>query len=142
MSVSITDAKKNAISECRAALDRIDDCQSEALVEALLAAEQVFFVGVGRVLLSLQSICKRLAHLGLKAHYVGEITEPAITPNDLLIVGSASGESLFRLQLRKKQRRWERKLLGSGPIRKAPRPALPITSSEYQYSPSLVGRMN
>ena len=102
MSVSITDAKKNAISECRAALDRIDDCQSEALVEALLAAAQVFFVGVGRVLLSLQSICKRLAHLGLKAHYVGEITEPAITPNDLLIVGSASGESLFPVAIAKK----------------------------------------
>lgn len=28
--------------------------------------------------LALQMVCKRLAHLGIKAHCVGEITEPAI----------------------------------------------------------------
>ncbi len=33
---------------------------------------------------------------------MGEITEPAITPNDLLIVGSASGESLFPVAIAKK----------------------------------------
>ena len=56
------------------------------------------------MLLSLQSVCKRLAHLGIKAHYVGEITEPAITKNDLLIVGSGSGASLFPLGIAKKAR--------------------------------------
>ena len=63
--------------------------------ETILAADQVFFVGVGRVLLSLQAIAKRWAHLGIKTHFVGEITEPAITDRDLLIVGSGSGTTLF-----------------------------------------------
>ncbi len=72
--------------------------------DAILQADQVFFVGVGRVMLSLQSICKRLAHLGIRAHYVGEITEPAITEKDLLIVGSGSGASLFPLGIAKKAR--------------------------------------
>lgn len=76
----------------------------ERLCQEILAADQVFFVGVGRVLLSLQSVCKRLAHLGIKTHYVGEITEPAITKNDLLIVGSGSGASLFPLGIAKKAR--------------------------------------
>ena len=74
------------------------------LTEDILAADQVFLVGVGRVMLALQCVCKRLAHLGIKAHYVGEITEPAITKNDLLIVGSGSGGSLFPLGIAKKAR--------------------------------------
>ena len=83
MAISVKDAEQITMRECAEALGRIDEKQSEALVDAILDAEQVFFVGVGRVLLSLQAICKRLAHLGIKAHCVGEITEPAITDKDL-----------------------------------------------------------
>lgn len=85
-------------------LASIDPASLERLADEILKAEQVFFVGVGRVLLSLQSVCKRLAHLGIRTHYVGEITEPAITKNDLLIVGSGSGASLFPLGIAKKAR--------------------------------------
>lgn len=92
------------LDELKRTLDSIDPASLEQLADAILSAEQVFFVGVGRVLLSLQSICKRLAHLGIKAHYVGEITEPAITRNDLLIVGSGSGASLFPLGIAQKAR--------------------------------------
>jgi 6-phospho-3-hexuloisomerase len=85
-------------------LDMIDPASVERLTEDILSAEQVFLVGVGRVMLALQCVCKRLAHLGIKAHYVGEITEPAITKNDLLIVASGSGSSLFPLGIAKKAR--------------------------------------
>lgn len=98
-------------ADCAAVLDElgrtlasIDPASLERLADEILKAEQVFFVGVGRVLLSLQSVCKRLAHLGIRTHYVGEITEPAITKNDLLIVGSGSGASLFPLGIAKKAR--------------------------------------
>ncbi|MEA4933079.1 MAG: sugar isomerase [Lawsonibacter sp.] len=94
----------SVLDELKRTLDSIDTKSLEQLTEAILAADQVFFVGVGRVLLSLQSVCKRLAHLGIKTHYVGEITEPAITKNDLLIVGSGSGASLFPLGIAKKAR--------------------------------------
>ena len=83
------------LSELHTALNSIDSAQVEQLIDAVLAADQVFFVGVGRVLLSLQAIAKRWAHLGIKTHFVGEITEPAITDKDLLIVGSGSGTTLF-----------------------------------------------
>lgn len=92
------------LDELQRTLASIDPNGLEQLLQAILAADQVFFIGVGRVLLSLQSVCKRLAHLGIKAHYVGEITEPAITKNDLLIVGSGSGASLFPLNIAKKAR--------------------------------------
>lgn len=93
------------IAELEKTLNSIDPGSLEMLTDAILAADQVFFIGVGRVLLSLQSVCKRLAHLGIRTHYVGEITEPAITKNDLLIVGSGSGASLFPLNIAKKARK-------------------------------------
>lgn len=98
------DTCADVLDELRRTLDSIDPASVERLAQAILEADQVFFVGVGRVLLSLQSVCKRLAHLGIRAHYVGEITEPAITRNDLLIVGSGSGASLFPLGIAKKAR--------------------------------------
>ena len=91
--------------ECQRALQKIDEEQSQQLVEAILNADEVFFIGVGRVMLSLQAICKRFAHFGIKAHCVGEITEPAITPNDLLIVGSGSGETLFPVAIAQKAKK-------------------------------------
>lgn len=98
------DTCAGVLDELRRTLDSIDPASVEQLAQAILEADQVFFVGVGRVLLSLQCVCKRLAHLGIRAHYVGEITEPAITENDLLIVGSGSGASLFPLGIAKKAR--------------------------------------
>ncbi|MDR1581386.1 MAG: hypothetical protein LBS35_13605 [Synergistaceae bacterium] len=83
------------LDENGTALRNIEPSQVEALVGGILDARKVFAVGVGRVMLSLQMFVKRLAHLGVDAHCVGEITEPAITPDDLLIVASGSGESIF-----------------------------------------------
>jgi 6-phospho-3-hexuloisomerase len=90
------------IGECKEALSVIPVEQTAALIKAVLEAEQVFFVGVGRVLLSLKAIAKRWAHLGIRTHIVGEITEPAITSKDILIVGSGSGESLIPVAIAKK----------------------------------------
>jgi 6-phospho-3-hexuloisomerase len=97
-------ACNDVLDELGRTLASIDSASLERLADEILAADQVFFVGVGRVMLALQCVCKRLAHLGIKAHYVGEITEPAITEKDLLIVGSGSGASLFPLGIAKKAR--------------------------------------
>lgn len=98
------DSCSAVIDELKRTLDSIDPASLERLSKDIREADQVFFIGVGRVLLSLQSICKRLAHLGIKAHYVGEITEPHFNEGDLMIVGSGSGGSLFPLNIAKKAR--------------------------------------
>lgn len=90
------------IQELDLALKSVEPQSIEKLVDEILNAEQVFFVGVGRVFLALQSIAKRLAHLGIQTHCVGEITEPALTDKDLLVVGSGSGSSLVPLNIAKK----------------------------------------
>lgn len=119
----LSDATQMIIQECESALASIDDRQGEALVEAILSAEKVYFYGVGRVFLCLQCICKRMAHLGVDAHCVGEITEPRITPADLLIVASGSGESLCQRPSPAKPSSWGPNWPGLGPTRKAPLPA-------------------
>ncbi|MDR2663227.1 MAG: SIS domain-containing protein [Treponema sp.] len=94
--------KTMILGEIGAALAETDPRSVEELTLRILGAEKVFCAGVGRVLLSLQAFTKRLAHLGVNAHFVGEITEPAITKKDLLIAGSGSGESLFPLSIARK----------------------------------------
>lgn len=107
---------KSVLGELDKALGAVEPETVEKFVQAVLKADQVYFVGVGRVLLSLQAICKRLAHLGIKTHYVGEITEPAITDKDLLVVGSGSGGSCFRWELRRRHMESAPKSYTSVPI--------------------------
>lgn len=90
------------LKELENLLNKISPDQLTAYVAELLAAEKIFFVGVGRVKLSLETAEKRFCHLGLDCHFVGEINEPPISSKDLLIVGSGSGESLFPLAIARK----------------------------------------
>ena len=90
------------LNECRKILLAVDEQDTERLIDAVLSARRVFFVGVGRVMLSLKSVAKRFAHLGIECHIVGEITEPAIGKEDVLIAASGSGESLFPKEIAKK----------------------------------------
>lgn len=83
------------LSELSVSLGAIREEEVEQMIDIVLGSRKVFLVGVGRVMLSLQAIAKRLAHLGIDTHLVGEITEPAITKDDVLIVGSGSGTTFF-----------------------------------------------
>lgn len=93
-------------AEISKTLNSISEEQVQELVKKINMADKVFFVGVGRVLLSLEAIAKRLSHLGVCTVVVGQITEPAITKDDLLIVGSGSGESAFPLAIVKKAKKF------------------------------------
>ncbi len=93
--VTFQDTAALVTSELERALGSIDPESIEQLIALVSGSRKVFFIGVGRVMLSLQAIAKRWAHLGIDTHIVGEITEPAITSQDLLIVGSGSGTTLF-----------------------------------------------
>lgn len=115
--MSFRSSEQKIAEELTATLAGISEEQVEQLMQAIQQAEKVFFVGVGRVLLSLEAIAKRLAHIGIQTVVVGQITEPAITSNDLLIVGSGSGESTFPLAIAKKAKSFEATVahIGSNP---------------------------
>ncbi len=105
------------LRELSQALEAVDEAQVERLTGAILDADKVFAVGVGRVLLSLQAFVKRLNHLGVPAWHVGAVNEPAITEKDLLIVGSGSGESVVPVALARTARRLGARIahIGSNP---------------------------
>lgn len=105
------------INEIDEALESVSDSDVDWLVKEILKADRVFLTGVGRVLLSLQAIAKRLTHLGIEAHCVGDVTEPAITEKSLLIVGSGSGCSIVPVAIAKKAKEYNAKVvhIGSNP---------------------------
>lgn len=115
--VNYYDVANDITNELSTTLKNINEQDVKNLLEEIKKAEKVFFVGVGRVLLSLEAIAKRLAHLGIKTYIVGQITEPAITDKDLLIVGSGSGESAFPLIIAKKAKQYNARVahIGSNP---------------------------
>lgn len=100
--VTYDEISSMVLEELHTSLGAVQEEEVEQLIDLVLSARKVFFVGVGRVLLSLQGMAKRWAHLGIDTHVVGEITEPAITQEDLLIVGSGSGSTLFPAGIAKK----------------------------------------
>lgn len=96
------DSCRCILSECTEMLSRIDCRQSEQFIELLCSSRRVFFIGVGRVMLSLEAMAKRLAHLGIETHVVGDINEPAFGKEDLLVVASGSGESIVPVAIARK----------------------------------------
>jgi 6-phospho-3-hexuloisomerase len=105
------------LAELEQALGAVDESQVEELVDAILGAEKVFAVGLGRVFLSMQAVVKRLNHLGVRAWCVGEINEPAITEKDLLLVGSGTGESAVPVAMARAAKRYSARVahIGSNP---------------------------
>jgi 6-phospho-3-hexuloisomerase len=87
------DIARAIIGEVQAVLDRVDPEETDRLIAEIGAAQKVFIFAVGRVFLALQCLGKRLGHLGIDCQVVGSITEKPITPRDLLLIASGSGES-------------------------------------------------
>ena len=81
------------LDELAACVRGVDGGQVEALGERVLQAQRVFVLGAGRSGLAMRMFALRLMQLGWTVHVVGDATTPAIAPGDLLIVGSASGET-------------------------------------------------
>lgn len=102
------------VDEVRESLLAVNNEEIEEFVARIKGARKIFFIGVGRVFLSLQSMAKRFAHIGLDVHLVGEITEPAMTSDDILIVGSGSGSSIIPVVIVKKAKALGAKIIHIG----------------------------
>lgn len=77
-------------------LPTVDENQLHTLVDEICIADRrIYVMGVGRVMISLKAWVKRLKHLAININYVGDETEMPLRPDDLLIVGSSSGESVL-----------------------------------------------
>ncbi|XP_062226478.1 uncharacterized protein LOC133924785 [Phragmites australis] len=61
------------------------------LAAAATRGARVFVHGVGREGLMMRALCMRLAHLGVPAHCVGDVTAPPAVGGDLLVASAGPG---------------------------------------------------
>lgn len=86
------------LKEVSAALAAVDQNDLDTLRQRILSAKRIFVGGKGRSGLCMRAFAMRLMHLGLAAFVVDDVTTPAITPGDLLFLGSGSGRTPSLLQ--------------------------------------------
>lgn len=82
---------QKAIAEIAGVLERTSAGEAERMCAGILSAHRVACYGVGREGLMMKALCMRLMHLGLDAHFVGDMTTPPIGAGDLLIASAGPG---------------------------------------------------
>lgn len=82
----------NILGELAEVFARTDRGQIEALKRMIVAAERIFFMGVGREGLMTRALAMRLTHFGKETHWCWDDTTPAVKKDDLFIATSGSGE--------------------------------------------------
>ena len=81
------------ISYCYKALESVDEGLKDQLIESILSSRRTFIYGSGRSGLVGQLFAVRLVQLGLDVHFVGEMTTPIITKDDLTLLISNTGRT-------------------------------------------------
>ncbi|MDY6837616.1 MAG: 6-phospho-3-hexuloisomerase [Thermodesulfobacteriota bacterium] len=93
--------------ETEATLVGVSEESVGRFVQGLDRAERIFCAAHGRSGYVLRCFCMRLMHLGYGAFFVGETITPGITKEDVLVVCSGSGETIWTYQ-------WVRLASGNG----------------------------
>lgn len=81
------------IDELQVDAKEINSEEIKKMKELILSANRIFVAGAGRSGFVARAFANRLMHLGFTVFFVGEPTTPSIRKNDLLIIGSGSGET-------------------------------------------------
>ena len=79
-----------ALNEVAAAVRSVSS-ELDAIADDLVAARRIACYGGGREGLVLRGLVMRLFHAGLDAHYVGEMTCPAVGPGDVVVLSCGPG---------------------------------------------------
>lgn len=79
------------VAELAQTLSRVDADEVDRVVEAILEADTVFVLGVGREGLAARGFAMRLAHLGLRVHWGWDDTAPAVSAADVFVMVNGSG---------------------------------------------------
>lgn len=82
-----------SLCELQEIIENMDWAKIEELEGEILNANRIFVTAAGRSFLAMKFFAMRLMQLGFQTYLVGEVCTPSIQRNDLLIVGSGSGET-------------------------------------------------
>ena len=100
--MNFNDYYPTVLREIKKTLGDIDQKNITSLINQIMDAPRIFIAGVGRTGLVMRCFAMRLMHLGFKVQILGDITTTAISKNDLLLIGSGSGETGSLLSIAKK----------------------------------------
>ncbi|GLO67477.1 6-phospho-3-hexuloisomerase [Oceanobacillus kimchii] len=81
------------IQELSQSIRLISDNESEKLIDSITESNKIFVAGAGRSGFMGKSFVMRMMHMGIDAYVVGETVTANLEENDLLIIGSGSGET-------------------------------------------------
>lgn len=81
------------VKELQRSVTLISEEETEKLADRIQTAGKIFLAGAGRSGFMGRAFAMRLMHMGFNAYVVGETVTPGIGPDDLLIIGSGSGET-------------------------------------------------
>ncbi|MEM1486380.1 6-phospho-3-hexuloisomerase [Oscillospiraceae bacterium PP1C4] len=81
------------IRELERTLSNIPAEEAEKLADCILKSQKVFVAGAGRSGFMVKAFAMRLMHMGFDAYVVGETVTPNLEKEDLLLIGSGSGET-------------------------------------------------
>ncbi len=74
-------------------LNAVDQAQLDALTDAILKAKRVYVAGFGRAGNCVKILSMNCSQAGLTTYVVGDNSTPAIKKDDILVIGSGSGET-------------------------------------------------
>jgi 6-phospho-3-hexuloisomerase len=97
-----TEYYSTIMEELRRAENQISDQAAEQLVNGMLESKKVFAAGAGRSGFMGKSFIMRLMHMGLDAYVVGETVTGTFEKDDILIIGSGSGETKSLISMAEK----------------------------------------
>lgn len=86
-------ALNELMAYCMQAVDSVNDGDKDALIDAIVNSRRTFIYGSGRSGLIGQLFAVRLVQLGFDVHFVGEMTTPIITKDDLTLLISNTGRT-------------------------------------------------
>lgn len=81
------------LQELNSSADFISNDAAEKLVNGILESKKVFVAGAGRSGFMAKAFAMRMMHMGISAHVIGETVTPGFEKEDILIIGSGSGET-------------------------------------------------
>ena len=90
------------IEELSKSAELISDLEVDKLANQILKSKKIFVTGAGRSGLMCKSFVMRMMHMGFDAYVVGETITPNFEEDDLLIIGTGSGETKTLVPIAKK----------------------------------------
>ena len=100
--MKFNDYYPTVLREIKETLGEIDQANITYFLKQLMDAQRIFIAGVGRTGMVMRCFAMRLMHLGIKVQIIGDITTTAVGKNDLLLIGSGSGETGSILSIARK----------------------------------------